>query len=252
MKKNKQVLKISTKYLLTASLVVLTAAMVVKPFSNAQAQIIVTDPGNTAQGILTAMQTLQSNINEAQQLAYQLQNLQKLNYTSTSEYSSKYSAFTSQIQNLQGTLNNVTSAISNFQSQYPSNPSFSSNEELLSNLNNWKTQLNNSMNDSVGTNAAVLNSIPATQSNMDNLINASNNAQGSLEAHQAGNQMLGTISGQLSQMNSQMAVYQTAQMNSLAKDEAQRAAYMAEIKRIRGDLPPDPVTPTIIPGNGTR
>jgi hypothetical protein len=85
----------------------------------ALAQIVVTDPGNTAQNLLTALRTLQSNVNEAQQLSYQLQNLQQLNFNSSTAYSSQYFNFLNKIQSLQGALSNTISAETTFQRMYP-------------------------------------------------------------------------------------------------------------------------------------
>ena len=240
----------NNNYLTTIILSILVSNITVfYPPSNAIAQIVVTDPGNTAQNLLTAIRTLQSNINEAQSLAYELQNLQKLNYTSTADFTTKQSSFLSIIQSLKGTLSDATNAAANFQQAYPQDAASYNNANILSKLSNMQSVLNNSMTDSINTNAGVMDSIPATKSNMDNLISASNNSQGALEATQAGNQMIASLSSQLSQMNSQTATFQTAQMNDIAKREAQKAAYFEQVDSINASTPPGVRTPTNIPGN---
>ena len=47
-------------------------------------------------------------------------------------------------------------------------------------------------------------------------------------------------------------IIKTQSCSNAPIDESKKAAYIAEMKRIRGDTPPGSRTPTIIPGNGTR
>ncbi|MEI7668455.1 MAG: hypothetical protein WCJ33_00020 [Pseudomonadota bacterium] len=229
-------IKLNKNYLPYVCVSLLAISSVVSPIKSS-AQIIVSDPGNLAQNVLTAIRTLQSNVNEAQQIANQLQNLQQLNYTSTSAYTSSYSGFLTKIQGIQGQLGNVTNLEQAFQAQYPTfstTPAYNG-KSMISQLTNWQSSLSSSMASAVGTNGAVINSIPATQANMNNLLSASNNSQGALQATQAGNQMVATVSGQLSQMSGQLATYQDAHLQYLAQQQSQQATMGAASDYIYSD-----------------
>ena len=237
--------------LLFTALVALGTVQVI-PVPVARAQIVVTDPGNTAQNLLTALRTLQSNINEAQMIANQLKNLQQLGYTSTGAYTSQYTSFLTQVGNVQGILGNTITAERTFQNQYPTfanSPQYSGTS-MLTNMTNWQTSLSSSMANTVGTASSTMQAIPATQANMNNLLSASNNSQGMLQATQAGNQMVATVSGQLTQMNAQLATYETAHAQYLAQQQSQQAAAQAASNHIYSDYNTDTSQGTAAPMPG--
>ena len=55
--------------------VLVAVSLAVVPAQRASAQWVVFDPGNFSQNILTAIRTLQSNVNEASQIANQIQQI---------------------------------------------------------------------------------------------------------------------------------------------------------------------------------
>ena len=227
-------------------------ALSATPATRAQAATIVFDPANYSRNIMTDIQTLRSNINEAQQIANQMtqianeyRNLVNLPQSVLASFANQYSELIGMVQNISGLVNDVQHLESNFQAMFPDfrlKTSFNG-RDMVNGLDAWRTHLNGSVTDSLKTGAQTLRSLPAAQQNLNGLVGQSDTAAGALQAMQAGNQISAEVAAQLVQMNAQMALYQNAHLEYLATIKSEEA--MAQ--RRKADLTADWLQKSTVP-----
>lgn len=203
----------------------LLAGGIALPMPGAQAAMIVFDPQNFSHNIMTDIQTLRSNIHEATQIANQMtqianeaKNLTTLPYSVLQSFASQYGELISVVQGISGLVNDVQHLEANFQAMFPDfsqKTSFTGND-MVTGLAAWRTHLNGAVTDSMKTGAQVLRGLPASQQELNNLLQQSQGAVGALQALQSGNQIAAGVAGQLLQLNAQMATYQNAHLAYLA------------------------------------
>jgi P-type conjugative transfer protein TrbJ len=171
----------------------------------ASAQMIVFDPNNYTQNILTATHTLQqinnqiqSLTNQAQMLVNQAKNLANLPTTTLAQLQSvnqKTQSLLSQAQNISFDIQKIEQA---FSGTYGAVPANSSNAALMASAQTrWQTSIG-AFEDSLKIHAGAVGNIPSNNSSMTTLVSASQSASGALQAVQAGNQLLALQSQQLS------------------------------------------------------
>ena len=207
---------------------ILAAPLAVSPMIATPAHaIIVFDPSNYAQNVLTAARSLEqithqitSLQNEAQMLINQARNLASLPFSALQQIQQnvqRTQQLLSQAQNIAFDVQNVDRM---FQQQYGSVSLSSSDAKLITDARSrWQNTVGG-LQDAMRIQAGVVGNIDSNRTQMSNLVSQSQGAQGALQATQAGNQLLALQSQQLSDLTALLA----ANGRSTALTEAERAA----------------------------
>ncbi|WKA26178.1 P-type conjugative transfer protein TrbJ [Bradyrhizobium roseum] len=186
--------------------------------SSTSAQLIVFDPNNYAQSVLTAARELQqinnqitSLHNQAQMLINQARNLASLPYSSLQQLDQsiqRTQALLGQAQRIAYDIKQVDRA---FSTTYA--PA-STNESDLALIANAQTRWQNSvagLQDALRVQATVVGNLDTHRKEMSALISSSQSATGALQASQAGNQLLGLQAQQLADLTAAVVAQGRAQ-----------------------------------------
>jgi P-type conjugative transfer protein TrbJ len=171
----------------------------------AAAQMIVFDPSNYAQNLLTAARALQqinnqitALQNQAQMLRNQARNLASLPTSTLRQLQSnlqRTQTLLTQAQNITFDVNRIQLA---FSTTYGAPPASASNATLMAMAQSrWQISLG-AFQDSLKVQAGVVGNISPNNATMSSLVTSSQSASGALQASQAGNQLLALHSQQLS------------------------------------------------------
>ena len=193
----------------------------------AHAQWVVFDPTNYAQNILPAAHTLQqvnnqitSLQNEAQMLINQARNLANLPLSTLQQLEQNVQRTQQLIAQAQGIAYNVQNIDQAFRTNYAPASTTASSQSLIDGAQQRWQQSVQGLQDAMRTQATVVGNLPNTTTQMSTLVTASQGATGALQATQAGNQLLGLLGQQLSDLISTVA----AQGRASALESAQRQA----------------------------
>jgi P-type conjugative transfer protein TrbJ len=193
----------------------------------ALAQLIVFDPNNYAQNVLTAARALQqinnqivSLQNQAQMLINQARNLATLPFSSLLQLEQsiqRTQQLLSQAQRIAYDIQQIDRA---FSTTYASASADISDQALIANAQSrWQNALA-SLQDAMRTQATVVGNLDTNRTQMSALITSSQEATGALQAAQAGNQLLALQAQQLADLTAVVAAHGRAQN----LESAQRAA----------------------------
>ena len=210
--------------LVAASVIALAAFASVKP---ASAQLVVFDPNNYAQNVLTAARTLQqinnqivSLQNQAQMLVNQAKNLASLPYSSLQQLEQSIQRTQRLLSDAQRIAFDIQQIDRAFSTTYA--PA-SSNVADLSLIANAQARWQNSVagfQDAMRVQATVVGNLDTNRAQMTALVGASQGATGALQASQAGNQLLALQAQQLADLTATVA----AQGRAQSLESAQRTA----------------------------
>ena len=189
--------------------------------------IIVFDPTNYAQNVLTAARTLEqithqitSLQNEAQMLINQAKNLANLPFSALQQIQQSVQKTQQLLQQAQGIAFNVQQIDQMFQQKYGNVSLSASDQQLVTNARDrWKNTVGG-LQDAMRVQAGVVGNIDSNRAQMSALVGQSQSASGALQAAQAGNQLLALQSQQLSDL---VAVI-SANGRASALTDAERAA----------------------------
>jgi P-type conjugative transfer protein TrbJ len=189
--------------------------------------IIVFDPSNYTQNVLTAARTLEqitnqitSLQNEAQMLINQARNLASLPYSALQQLQQNVQKTQQLLSQAQGIAFNVQQIDQIFSQKYGSVSMSASNQQLVANARErWKNTVGG-LQDAMRVQAGVVGNIDANRTQMSALVSQSQGATGALQATQAGNQILALQSQQLSDLVALLA----SNGRASALTEAERAA----------------------------
>src|SRR5579883_2635978 len=187
-----------------ASMVAITVAA---SFKSVSAQLVVFDPNNYAQNVLTAARALQqinnqivSLQNQAQMLINQARNLATLPFSSLFQLEQsllRTQQLLSQAQRIAYDIQQIDHA---FSTTYAPASSSLSNQALISNAQNrWQNAVA-SLQDAMRTQATVVGNLETQRIQMSALVTSSQGATGALQATQAGNQLLALQAQQLADL----------------------------------------------------
>lgn len=199
--------------------------------------MIVIDPSNLTQNILTALQTLQSNINEAQMIANQFRNLEALSDDIIDQFGHQLSDLFEIMGTINGLMQDLASLQERFEELYPefhTSPDMISRLSLAEESTKWIEYTRQMMLGTAKTGAQVLENLPKTKANLEKLMFDSQFAIGILQATQAGNQIAATTTGSLIELNSLLASYVQAhsatlmQINQSVSAAKNRMNFVAE------------------------
>jgi len=225
---------------------ILAAPLALSPMLATPAQaIIVFDPSNYAQNVLTAARTLEqinhqitSLQNEATMLMNQARNLASLPFSSLQQLQQnvqRTQQLLNQAQNIAFDVQRIDQA---FQQQYGNVSMSVTDQQLVANARTrWQNTVGG-LQDAMRVQAGVVGNIDTNRTQMSELVGQSQNATGALQATQAGNQLLALQSQQLSDLVALLA----ANGRAGALTEAERAAAAEQGREQRRRF--------LTPGNG--
>jgi type IV secretion system protein TrbJ len=190
------------------------------------AQIQVFDPANYAQNLQTAANTLKQINNQLTALQNQTQMLLNQAKHLVSLPTSLVSAIDQTFTQTQNILRNVdriaydVQAIGQAFSSYQHFNASQSDQQLIALAQGrWQTSID-AFQHSLSVGATTVNHLSATQTHTGMLVSASQSAVGQLQATQAGNQLLGVQSRQLSDLTALVAAQSRAAALELARQAA--------------------------------
>jgi len=185
------------------------------------------DASNYAENTLTAARTLTQISNQIQQLQNQAtslqnqaRNLQSLNYSSLNQLMGALQGISTLMNQAQGIAFDVSQTNARFQQQYPQAyvAAVTSNQLVLDARARWTNSMD-AYQQTLGVQAQVVQNVQADAPLLSKLVDASQNAVGSLQAQQATNQLLALLTKQHLQIQNMMA----AQYRAEALEQARKA-----------------------------
>lgn len=200
--------------------------------------IIVFDPSNYAQNVLTAARTLEqithqitSLQNEAQILINQAKNLASLPFSALQQIQQSVQKTQQLLQQAQNIAFNVQQIDQMFQQKYGNVSLSASDQQLVTNARDrWKNTVGG-LQDAMRVQAGVVGNIDGNRTQMSALVSQSQSATGALQATQAGNQLLALQSQQLSDLVA--VVSANGRANALTDAERAAAAEQGREQRRR-------------------
>ena len=197
----------------------------------AQAQLIVYDPTNFSQNVLTAAHTLQqinnqilSLENQANMLINQAKNLASLPYSSLAQLQQSINQTQQILAQAQGIAYNVETINRAFTQVYPQSYSSSTSSQQL--LTDAQTRWQNSLagfQNAMQVQAGVVQNLNTTHTQISALTSSSQSATGALQAAQSGNQLIALQTTQLADLTAVMAAIAHAQSIEGARVVANQA-----------------------------
>lgn len=230
------------KYLIAGALgLSATGAMIMGltvPSQPAQA-IVVFDPSNYSQNILTAARALQQINNQIQMLQNQAQSLMNQARNLTTINFPELQALQQtiqQIDQLMGQAQGIQFRVANLDQQFRSMFPTSFNQALTNNQHviDARARLDTSMatyKQTMTVQAQVVENIAADQASLNGIVQRSQGAQGALQAQQATNQLLALVAKQQFQIQTLMAAqYRADAIERANRTQAQTDAQDATSK----------------------
>lgn len=212
----------------------LIAVVVVAVPSQPARAIVVFDPSNYSQNILTAARTLEQINNQIRSLQNQAQSLINEAKNLTTVSFPEIQAITQtlqQIDRLMGQAQGIQFQISNLDQQfrqlYPQsfNQALTANQHVIA----AKARLDTEMaayRQTMGVQAQVVENVQADASTLNAIVSRSQGAEGALQAQQATNQLLALTAKQQFQIQNLMA----AQYRAQAIEQANRAQAQSDAR----------------------
>ena len=211
----------------------LAAALLVAPVALAPMlatpahAIIVFDPSNYAQNVLTAARSLQqitnqitSLQNEAQMLINQARNLASLPISSLQQIQQSVQKTQQLLQQAQNIAYDVQAIDHAFQTKYANVSMSASDAQLVADARSrWQNTVGG-LQDAMRVQATVVGNIDTNRTAMSSLVTASQGATGALQATQAGNQLLALQAQQLADLTAVVAANGRAQALQSAEQAA--------------------------------
>ena len=200
--------------------------------------IIVFDPSNYAQNVLTAARTLEqithqitSLQNEAQMLINQAKNLASLPFSALQQLQQNVQKTQQLLSQAQGIAFNVQQIDQMFSQKYGNVSMSTSDQQLVANARSrWQNTVGG-LQDAMRVQAGVVGNIDSNGAQMSALVGQSQSATGALQAAQAGNQLLALQSQQLSDLVA--VVSANGRANALTDAERAAAAEQGREQRRR-------------------
>lgn len=208
------------------SVVAILSIALLLTMGSSTAQIQVFDPSNYAQNLQTAANTLKQINNQLTALQNQTQMLLNQARHLTSLPLSLVGAIDQTFTQTQNILHNVdriaydVQAIGQAFANYQHFNASQSDQQLIALAQGrWQTSLS-AFQHSLNVGATAVGNLSATQTQTGTLVGASQSAVGQLQATQAGNQLLGVQSRQLSDLTALVAAQARAEALELARKAA--------------------------------
>ncbi len=202
-------------------------ALIAFPAARCQAQVVVFDPNNYAQNVLTAARALQqinnqitSLQNQALMLINQAKNLASLPYSSLPQLQQSMQRTQQLLTQAQRIAYDVQQIDHAFSTTYAPASSGTSSQMLIANAQaRWQTSVA-AFQDALRVQAGVVGNLDTNRTQMSALVTSSQSATGALQATQAGNQLVALQAQQLADLTATVA----AQGRAQSLEAAQRAS----------------------------
>ena len=191
------------------------------------AQMLVFDPSNYSQNLLTAARSLQqiqnqitSLQNQAQMLINQAKQLEQLPTTVLNDVERDYSQVQNLLKQANGITYNVQSMNQAYSQRYPVSISSATSDlqMIASAQQRWQDSLS-AFQHALTLGAGAVQNLPNTQAQTTSLLASSQSSVGILQATQAGNQLVAVQTRQLAELTALLA----AQGRSQALEQARKA-----------------------------
>jgi len=194
------------------------AIAIVGAVSSTSAQLIVFDPNNYAQNVLTAARELQqinnqitSLQNQAQMLINQARNLASLPYSSLQQLERSIQRTQQLLAQTQRIAYDIKQIDQAFSTTYAPTSMSTSDQALIANAQTrWQNSVA-ALQDALRVQATVVGNLDTNRNQMSALIGASQGATGALQVSQAGNQLLALQAQQLADLIAAVAAQGRAQ-----------------------------------------
>ena len=217
------------------SALAIVIACAVSPTS---AQLVVFDPNNYAQNVLTAARELQqinnqitSLQNQAQMLINQARNLASLPYSSLQQLERSIQRTQQLLAQTQRIAYDIKQIDQAFSTTYAPTSMSTSDQALIANAQTrWQNSVA-ALQDALRVQATVVGNLDTNRTQMSALIGASQGASGALQASQAGNQLLGLHAQQLADLIAAVAAPGRAQNIETAQRVAAQDQGREQIRR---------------------
>src|SRR3984885_414686 len=224
-----------THRIVAAGVVAIVVAVGPKPSS---AQLIVFDPNNYAQNVLTAARALQqinnqivSLQNQAQMLINQARNLATLPFSSLLQLEQsilRTQQLLAQAQRIAYDIQQIDRA---FATSYATASSSASSQALIANAQTrWQNSIAG-LQDTMRVQATVVGNLNTNRTQMSALVGVSQGATGALQASQAGNQLLALQAQQLADLTAAVAAQGRAQALVSAQQGAAQDQGREQLRR---------------------
>ena len=202
------------------------------------AQLIVFDPNNYAQNVLTAARTLQqinnqitSLQNQAQMLTNQAKNLASLPYSSLQQLEQSVQRTQQLLARAQRIAYDVQQIDRAFSTTYAPASTSGSDQALIANAQTrWQNSVAG-LQDALRVQATVVGNLDTNRIQMSALISSSQGATGALQASQASNQLLGLQAQQLVDLTAAVAAQGRAQNLETAQRVAAQDQGREQLRR---------------------
>ena len=242
-------LRIRSRAMALAATMLAAAPLALSPMMATPAHaIIVFDPSNYAQNVLTAARTLEqitnqitSLQNEAQMLINQAKNLVSLPYSALQTLQQNVQRTQQLLQQAQGIAFNVQQIDQMFSQKYGNVSMSTSDKQMVADARSrWQNTVGG-LQDAMRVQAGVVSNIDSNRTQMSALVSQSQGATGALQATQAGNQILALQSQQLSDLVALLA--SNGRASALTEAERTAAAEQGREQRRRFLTPGSGYTP---------
>lgn len=206
--------------------------------SSTSAQLIVFDPNNYAQNVLTAARELQqvnnqitSLQNQAQMLINQAKNLASLPYSSLQQLERSIQRTQQLLAQAQRIAYDIKQIDLAFATTYGPASTSGADQALIADAQTrWRNSVA-ALQDALRVQATVVGNLDANRTQMSTLIGASQGATGALQASQAGNQLLGLQAQQLADLIAAVAAQGRAQNIETAQRVAAQGQGREQLRR---------------------
>ena len=197
------------------------------------ADLLVYDPTNFSQNVLTAARELQQVNNEIQSLENQAtmlinqaKNLASLPYSAVAQLEASIQRTEQLLMQAQRIAYSVTTINQAFTEAYPQSYSAStSSAQLIADAQTRWQNARAAYQDSMNVQAGVVQNLDNTRTQINALISSSQSASGALQAAQSGNQLIGLATQQLADVTAVIAAMARAQsLDGVRKVEDQAQA----------------------------
>lgn len=197
------------------------------------AQVVVFDPSNYSQTLLTAARSLQqienqitSLQNEAQMLINEAKQLEKLPTTVLEDVAQDFSQIKGLLEQANGITYNVQSIETVFTRSYPTTIDATTSDQQLIQAarQRWQDSLA-AFQHALTLGAGAVQNLPGTQAQTSSLLSSSQSSVGILQATQAGNQLVAVQTRQLADLTALLAAQSRAEaLEAARKAEAEGQA----------------------------
>ena len=219
------------------TLLAATAAFCIAAAPAAHAQLVVVDPTNLVENILTAAHTLEQINNQVRQLQNEAQmlvngakNLTRLDFSALSELRASLAATNQLIQQAQGLALNVSQMEKSFRQLYPTSygASISGRQMATDAQQRWQNALE-ALRTATQVQSQAVQNFASDEQTLADLVNQSQSSVGALQAAQSTNQLLALHARQAMQAQQ----LQVTQDRAAALEQARQVAVQERANEVR-------------------